>query len=143
MELLFHDMLCLVGPSSRVQQTPSSRQFDSFVTQRLEEKLRAARVNTVFFLSLSFLKKPSFHLGKRIGKIIIFMLGSFGALCMFQSKGESLQQQEASLEAASRLQSLRERDTVTRFDREVSTYLTHGCIGSFKPSLYSYPAAVA
>ncbi|XP_068581544.1 coiled-coil and C2 domain-containing protein 2A isoform X2 [Cebidichthys violaceus] len=36
-----------------------------------------------------------------------------------RSKGESLQQQEASLEPASRLQSLRDRDTVTRFDREV------------------------
>ncbi|XP_069555398.1 coiled-coil and C2 domain-containing protein 2A [Brachyistius frenatus] len=36
-----------------------------------------------------------------------------------RSKGESLQQQEASLESASRLQSLRDRDTVTRFDREV------------------------
>ncbi|XP_041790997.1 coiled-coil and C2 domain-containing protein 2A isoform X1 [Chelmon rostratus] len=36
-----------------------------------------------------------------------------------RSKGESLQQQEASLEAPSRLQSLRDRDTVTRFDREV------------------------
>ena len=39
---------------------------------------------------------------------------------VFQSKGESLQQEEASLEPASRLQSLRDRDTVTRFDREVS-----------------------
>ncbi|XP_076582587.1 coiled-coil and C2 domain-containing protein 2A isoform X3 [Chaetodon auriga] len=36
-----------------------------------------------------------------------------------RSKGESLQQQEASLEPPSRLQSLRDRDTVTRFDREV------------------------
>ncbi|XP_070764717.1 coiled-coil and C2 domain-containing protein 2A [Enoplosus armatus] len=36
-----------------------------------------------------------------------------------RSKGESLQEQEASLEPASRLQSLRDRDTVTRFDREV------------------------
>ncbi|KAM7410419.1 hypothetical protein PAMA_001723 [Pampus argenteus] len=33
-------------------------------------------------------------------------------------KGESLQEQEASLEPVSRLQSLRDRDTVTRFDRE-------------------------
>uniref|UniRef100_A0A4W6E0K1 Coiled-coil and C2 domain containing 2A n=1 Tax=Lates calcarifer TaxID=8187 RepID=A0A4W6E0K1_LATCA len=36
--------------------------------------------------------------------------------------GESLQQEEALLEPASRLQSLRDRDTVTRFDREVSIY---------------------
>ncbi|XP_032380927.1 coiled-coil and C2 domain-containing protein 2A isoform X1 [Etheostoma spectabile] len=34
-----------------------------------------------------------------------------------RSKGESLQQQEASLEPASRLQSLRDRDAVTRFDK--------------------------
>ncbi|XP_042272051.1 coiled-coil and C2 domain-containing protein 2A isoform X2 [Thunnus maccoyii] len=65
--------------SSRIQHAPS-HQLDSFVTRRLEEKLRAAR-----------------------------------------SKGESLQQQEASLEPASRLQSLRDRDTVTRFDREVDS----------------------
>ncbi|XP_030584227.1 coiled-coil and C2 domain-containing protein 2A isoform X2 [Archocentrus centrarchus] len=38
-----------------------------------------------------------------------------------RSKGESLQDQEASLELTSRLQSLRDRDTVTRFDREVDT----------------------
>lgn len=50
---------------------------------------------------------------------------------MFQSKGESLQQQEeASLEPASRLQSLRDRDTVTRFDREVSVYFICGHTGS-------------
>ncbi|XP_039985612.1 coiled-coil and C2 domain-containing protein 2A isoform X2 [Xiphias gladius] len=36
-----------------------------------------------------------------------------------RSKGESLQQEEASREPGSRLQSLRDRDTVTRFDREV------------------------
>ncbi|XP_045906141.1 coiled-coil and C2 domain-containing protein 2A isoform X1 [Micropterus dolomieu] len=36
-----------------------------------------------------------------------------------RSKGESLQEQEDSLKPASRLQSLRDRDTVTRFDREV------------------------
>ncbi|XP_071395156.1 coiled-coil and C2 domain-containing protein 2A [Centroberyx affinis] len=36
-----------------------------------------------------------------------------------KSKAESLLQQEASLEPASRLQSLRDRDTLTRFDREV------------------------
>ncbi|XP_054458283.1 coiled-coil and C2 domain-containing protein 2A [Anoplopoma fimbria] len=66
------------GVSSRTQHTTDSQNLDSFVTRRLEERLRAAR-----------------------------------------SKGESLQQQEASLEPASRLQSLRDRDTVTRFDREV------------------------
>ncbi|XP_060885463.1 coiled-coil and C2 domain-containing protein 2A isoform X1 [Labrus mixtus] len=36
-----------------------------------------------------------------------------------RSKGESLQEQEAPLEPPSRLQGLRDRDTVTRFDREV------------------------
>lgn len=36
---------------------------------------------------------------------------------VFQSKGESFQQQE---EPASRLQGLRDRDAATRFDREVS-----------------------
>ncbi|XP_040896220.1 coiled-coil and C2 domain-containing protein 2A isoform X2 [Toxotes jaculatrix] len=36
-----------------------------------------------------------------------------------RAKGESLQLEEAALEPASRLQSLRDRDTVTRFDREV------------------------
>uniref|UniRef100_A0A3Q3N7K7 Coiled-coil and C2 domain containing 2A n=1 Tax=Labrus bergylta TaxID=56723 RepID=A0A3Q3N7K7_9LABR len=35
-----------------------------------------------------------------------------------KSKGESLQEQEAPLEPPSRLQGLRDRDTVTRFDRE-------------------------
>ena len=37
---------------------------------------------------------------------------------MFQSRGESLQESEASVEL-SRLQTLRDRDTRTRFDREV------------------------
>ncbi|KAI3369014.1 hypothetical protein L3Q82_025986 [Scortum barcoo] len=41
-------------------------------------------------------------------------------------KGESLQEEEASLEPASRLQSLRDRDTVTRFDREVSIFISCG-----------------
>ncbi|XP_041646484.1 coiled-coil and C2 domain-containing protein 2A isoform X2 [Cheilinus undulatus] len=36
-----------------------------------------------------------------------------------RSKGESLQEQEAAQEPPSRLQGLRDRDTVTRFDREV------------------------
>uniref|UniRef100_A0A3Q3W296 C2 domain-containing protein n=1 Tax=Mola mola TaxID=94237 RepID=A0A3Q3W296_MOLML len=45
---------------------------------------------------------------------------------VFQSKAESLQQQEVSPEPASRLRSLRERETVTRFDREVSIYLRCG-----------------
>ncbi|CAB1451133.1 unnamed protein product [Pleuronectes platessa] len=35
------------------------------------------------------------------------------------SKGQSLQQEDASPEPASRLQSFRDRDTITRFDREV------------------------
>lgn len=44
-----------------------------------------------------------------------------------RSKAESLLQQEASLEApASRLQSLRDRDTLTRFDRETEPDLRAG-----------------
>lgn len=42
----------------------------------------------------------------------------------FQSRGESLHQEEDSLEPASRLQSLRDRETLTRFDREVSNKLS-------------------
>ena len=45
-------------------------------------------------------------------------------LLLFQSKAESLLQKEASIEPASRLQSLRDRDALTRFDREVSDPLT-------------------
>nr|XP_046248250.1 coiled-coil and C2 domain-containing protein 2A isoform X2 [Scatophagus argus] len=70
----------LRGLSSRIQYTPGSHRLDNSVTQRLEERLRAAR-----------------------------------------SKVESLQQQEASLESSSRLQRLRDRDTLTRFDREVDS----------------------
>ncbi|XP_029987360.1 coiled-coil and C2 domain-containing protein 2A isoform X3 [Sphaeramia orbicularis] len=64
--------------SSRLQHTSGSQQLDDFMTQHLEEKLRAAR-----------------------------------------SRGESLQQQESSIEPPSRLQRLKDRDAVTRFDREV------------------------
>ncbi|XP_028260415.1 coiled-coil and C2 domain-containing protein 2A [Parambassis ranga] len=64
------------GLSLKAQGTSSSQHLDDFVTQRLEERLRAAR-----------------------------------------SRGENLQQ-EASLEPASRLQGLKDRETVTRFDRE-------------------------
>ncbi|KAM9761680.1 coiled-coil and C2 domain-containing protein 2A isoform 3-T3 [Menidia menidia] len=42
-----------------------------------------------------------------------------GKLRAARSKAESIHQQEASAEPVSRLQSLRDRDTVTRFDREV------------------------
>ena len=41
-------------------------------------------------------------------------------LPVFQAKVENAQPQEVSPEPASRLQSLRDRDTVTRFDRAVS-----------------------
>lgn len=47
---------------------------------------------------------------------------------ILQSKGESLHQEEASLESASRLQSLRDRDTMTRFDREVSISYLLTCL---------------
>lgn len=43
--------------------------------------------------------------------------------CLFQLNVDKHQQQKASLEAVSRLQSLRDRDTVTRFDQEVSATL--------------------
>uniref|UniRef100_A0A8C4EJ13 Coiled-coil and C2 domain containing 2A n=1 Tax=Dicentrarchus labrax TaxID=13489 RepID=A0A8C4EJ13_DICLA len=43
-------MLCLLGLSSRIQHTSGSQHLDDFVTRRLEEKLRAARVNTTSFL---------------------------------------------------------------------------------------------
>uniref|UniRef100_A0A1A7XKZ0 Coiled-coil and C2 domain containing 2A n=1 Tax=Iconisemion striatum TaxID=60296 RepID=A0A1A7XKZ0_9TELE len=62
---------------SRTPQPSSSVFLDTFVTQHLQEKLRAAR-----------------------------------------SKGEKLQQLEASVQSTSRLQQLRDRDTVTRFDKE-------------------------
>lgn len=68
------------GLSSKLQQMPGSQQLDDFMTQRLEEKLRAAR-----------------------------------------SRGESLQQQEPSVEPPSRLQKLKDRATVTRFDRETES----------------------
>lgn len=42
---------------------------------------------------------------------------------LFQLNVDKHQQQKASLEEVSRLQSLRDRDTVTRFDQEVSATL--------------------
>uniref|UniRef100_A0A1A8PMW8 Coiled-coil and C2 domain containing 2A n=1 Tax=Nothobranchius pienaari TaxID=704102 RepID=A0A1A8PMW8_9TELE len=62
---------------STTPQPSSSVFLDTFVTQHLQEKLRAAR-----------------------------------------SKGEKLQQLEASVQSTSRLQQLRDRDTVTRFDKK-------------------------
>lgn len=44
--------------------------------------------------------------------------------CLFQLNVDK--QQKASLEPVSRLQSLRDRDTVTRFDQEVSATLKYG-----------------
>lgn len=44
---------------------------------------------------------------------------------LFQLKVEK--QQKASLEPVSHLQGLRDRDTVTRFDQEVSATLQCGC----------------
>uniref|UniRef100_A0A3B4FZ37 Coiled-coil and C2 domain containing 2A n=1 Tax=Pundamilia nyererei TaxID=303518 RepID=A0A3B4FZ37_9CICH len=73
------------------------------VKRRLEEKLKAARVNGVSFS----------HTQHTIVKLLLYNLW-----LVFQSKGESLQDKEASLEFPSRLHSLRDRDTVTRFDRE-------------------------
>ncbi len=46
---------------------------------------------------------------------------SFIIVSSLQSKAASLLQQESIIEPASRLQSLRDRDTLTRFDRDVST----------------------
>lgn len=52
---------------------------------------------------------------------------------VFQSRAESLRQQEPLVEPASRLQSLRDRDTVTRFDREVSAELRCGHVALLQP----------
>lgn len=46
--------------------------------------------------------------------------------CLFQLNVDKHQQQKASLKPVSRLQSLRDRDTVTRFDQEVSATLKFG-----------------
>lgn len=100
-------MLCALGLTSRTQHT---HHLDDFVKRRLEEKLKAARVNGVSFS----------HTQHTIWvKLLLYNLW-----LVFQSKGESLQDKEASLEFPSRLHSLRDRDTITRFDREVSLYLT-------------------
>ncbi|XP_074523807.1 coiled-coil and C2 domain-containing protein 2A isoform X2 [Halichoeres trimaculatus] len=68
----------LRGHSSKTLHSPGSQHLDSFVTRRLEQRLKAAR-----------------------------------------SRGETLQEREVPLEPPSRLQGLRDRDTVTRFDPEV------------------------
>lgn len=47
--------------------------------------------------------------------------------CLFQLNVDKHQQQKASLEPVNRLQSLRDRDTVTRLDQEVSAALKCGC----------------
>uniref|UniRef100_A0A1A8EWC9 Coiled-coil and C2 domain containing 2A n=2 Tax=Nothobranchius korthausae TaxID=1143690 RepID=A0A1A8EWC9_9TELE len=71
-------VISIKPPSGSTTPQPSSSVFlDTFVTQHLQEKLRAAR-----------------------------------------SKGEKLQQLEASVQSTSRLQQLRDRDTVTRFDKK-------------------------
>lgn len=53
--LIRDTILCFVlsGLSSKLQQMPGSQQLDDFMTQRLEEKLRAARVRTLFLLGQS------------------------------------------------------------------------------------------
>lgn len=45
---------------------------------------------------------------------------------LFQLNVDKHQQQKASLESVSRLQSLKDRDTVTRFDQEVRATLECG-----------------
>lgn len=57
---------------------------------------------------------------------------------LLQLNVEKQQQQKASVVPVSRLQGLRDRDTVTRFDQEVSASLQCGCIlFKLSSSLYS------
>lgn len=111
-------MLSLLGLSRTREQTSGSQQRDDVLIRRLEERLRTARVNlTSCFCTKQF-----------SGKCVT----PNGSICkpsrlVFQSRGESLQQ-EAAQEPASRLQNLRDRDTVTRFDREVRVHLS--CVGT-------------
>lgn len=61
---------------------------------------------------------------KKIGLYLTFMVCSVkksnnDVFTLFQSKAASLLEQEASLEPASRLKSLRDRVTLTRFDQVI------------------------
>ena len=121
-------MLCLVGLSSRVQHTADSQHLDDFVTRRLEEKRRAARVIlTLFFFPFKQTSLCLIEIWKDIRfqnhlfcKHLLLQISIKMWLPVFQAKVENAQLQEVSPEPASRLQSLRDRDTVTRFDRAVS-----------------------
>lgn len=114
----------LLGLSSRTEHTPGSQRLGDFVTRSLEERLRAARVNpSLFFEQASLcLNKMKYILLQKWLFCTQLQVWSL----VFQSKAESLQQKEASLEPTSRLRSLRDRDTRTRFDQEVSIYLKCG-----------------
>lgn len=99
---LFYMFFSILGYSLKPLPVSSSQKLDTFVTRQLEEKLRAARVCTPHFFKEMFFETTYMNVA-------------------FQFKGESLQQEkEVSADPASRLQSLRGRDRVTRFDREVS-----------------------
>lgn len=57
---------------------------------------------------------------------------------LLQLNVEKQQQHKASVVPVSRLQGLRDRDTVTRFDQEVSASLQRGCtLFKLSTSLYS------
>lgn len=64
--------------------------------------------------------------GISVPKLPVLEKNSF----VLQSRVENNQQQVASLEPASHLQGLRDRDTVTRFDQEVSMSLSCGYVVS-------------
>lgn len=105
---------CFVGASSRFQQVSDSQQLSDSLTERLQERLRAARVSTTCKKEQSSFTRILHEFNKVLVCIKI-------TSCLFQLNVDKNQQQKASLEPVSRLQSLRDRDTVTRFDPEVRT----------------------
>lgn len=90
------------------------------MTRRLEERLKAAKVNPVPSFAASVLFEYDLEEKPCFVWCVIGAIGTEARPLVFQSRAESLQQQQPVLEPVSRLQSLRDRDTVTRFDREVS-----------------------
>lgn len=109
---------CFVGASSRFQHTGTSdsQQLKDSLTERLQERLRAARVIPTF-------KKEQSEYHMNVIKCLVCIKRN---CCLFQLNVDEHQQKKASLEPASRLQSLRDRDTLTRFDPEVSATLKFG-----------------
>lgn len=110
---------CFVGASSRVQQVSDSQQLSDSLTERLQERLRAARVSPTFKKERSSFARLLHYFDK---VLVCLKMTS----CLFQLNVDKHQQQKASLEPVSRLQSLRDRDTVARLDQEVSATLKCG-----------------